>query len=385
MTQKHIMIVTGEASGDLHGSNLVKALKSGGDNFRFTGMGGQALAGEGVEILFDAEKISVMGITEVISRLPDILKAQRILRKQLKVDPPDLLVIIDLPDFNLLLAKAAKKLGIPVYYYICPKIWASRTGRVKKLKERVDQLGVILPFEEEFYHKYGLTAHYVGHPLLDTVALECSLEKFRQKYEIEGKCIGLLPGSRRKEIVTLLPVFLETALKIDQKSEEPLTFLLPRASTISYELLDSAGLEEFRNQINIKVIDVEHYAAMACCDAVVTASGTVTLELALLGIPMVVTYILSPLTYHLARLLVKLEFFSLVNLVGGREIVTELLQKEVTPERIYYAMDGLFQPSDKRRQMLAALSEVREKLGSKGASKRVAEDIILLLQRHEKS
>ncbi len=377
------MIVTGEASGDLHGARLIEALRSLVPAACFYGMGGEEMAGAGAEILFDAEKISVMGVVEVVARGADIFRAQRTLRTALRQRRPDVLVIIDLPDFNLLLAKVAKELGIPVYYYICPQVWAWRSGRVKTLRQRVDGLGVILPFEEPFYRKHGIAAHYVGHPLLDSVALRCSREEFVARHDLDPmrKYVGLLPGSRKREIAGLLPVFLEAAALIQEKSAQPPVFLLPLASTISMDDLRQAGLEEYQKTLDIVVMRQDRYETMVACSAVIAASGTVTLELAILQVPMVVAYRLAKFTYMLGRLLVKIDFFSLVNLVAGREIVPELLQHEVSAERIAAEIIPLLEDGDKRQGMLDGLAGVKAALGSPGASKRVAEDIVRLLEK----
>lgn len=376
-----IMIVTGEASGDLHGSRLVKALLQRRSGLTFSGMGGPELAASGVKILFDAEKISVMGIIEVVVHGFDIFRAQKILRQRLRTHRPEMLVIIDLPDFNLLLAKAAKKLGIPVYYYICPQIWAWRTGRVKTLQKRVDGLGVILPFEESFYRRHHIEAHYVGHPLLDSVQIKEGRGEFlvRHKVDPSRTIIGLLPGSRRREIENLLPVFLKAAALLQNKFSKPLTFFVPKASTVSREALLQAGIRQYQGKLDIRIMEDDRYETMATCDAVVATSGTVTLELSLLNVPMVVTYRLAPLSYHVGRCLVKLDFFSLVNLIGGKEVVPELLQDEVTPERIVTKLLPLLQDRAARRKMLDGLAEVNAALGEPGASFRVAEDVLALL------
>ncbi len=381
------MIVTGEASGDLHGARLIEALRSLIPAACFYGMGGEEMAGAGAEILFDAEKISVMGVVEVVARGADIFRAQRMLRTALRQRRPDMLVIIDLPDFNLLLAKVAKKLGIPVYYYICPQVWAWRSGRVKILRQRVDGLGVILPFEEPFYRKHGIAAHYVGHPLLDSVVLQCSQEEFFIRHGLDParKYVGLLPGSRRREIAGLLPVFLEAAALIQEKSAQPPVFLLPLASTISMDDLRQAGLEEYQKRLDIVVMSQDRYQMMSACSAVIAASGTVTLELAILQVPMVVAYRLARFTYMLGKMLVKIDFFSLVNLVAGREVVPELLQQEVSAKRIAAEIMPLLEDSRKRQEMLDGLAGVRAALGSSGASKRVAEDIVRLLKKESNS
>jgi len=378
---RKIMIVTGEASGDLHGANLVRALRELDHDLSFSGMGGPELEKNGVRILFPAEKVSVVGIFEVFSHLFDILQAQRILRRELRENPPDLLVLIDLPDFNLLLARVAKKLGIPVFYYIAPQVWAWRTGRVKQIAQRVDKLGVILPFEEQFFKERGVASEYVGHPLLDSVQTTSTREEFCETYKINRNSflVGLLPGSRKREILSLLPDFLAAGRELYQNLDKPLVFLLPLAPTLSESDLQVAGLAEFAKDLDIRIIREQRYDMMSACDAVVAASGTVTLELAILQRFMVVTYRLSPLTYRIAKRLVKLPYFSLVNLIGGRDIVTELLQEEVTPARIAVELQKLLTDDAVRDAMTEGLGEVRERLGGPGASQKAAAVVYKML------
>jgi lipid-A-disaccharide synthase len=371
---RKIMIVTGEASGDLHGANLVRSLQSKEPELQFCGMGGLELASCGVEILYDAAKVSVVGFFEVFSHLKDIWLAQCTLRRRLATDPPDLLILIDLPDFNLILAKKAKKLGIPIFYYISPQLWAWRSGRVKTMKARVDKIGVILPFEEEFFRTRGVAAQYVGHPLLDTVKTTLTRERFCQLYEISSdtRCIGLFPGSRKREVASLLPIFLSAAETLQKNSPEKVVFFIPRASTIGAHEFDTAGLGGYQQHLDIRIIEEDRYNMMAACDAVVTASGTVTLELAILEVPMVVVYKLAPLTYQLGKRLVKVDFFSLVNLIAGYAAVPELLQHEVTAERIAAELSAMTSIPARKQAMKKALKEVREKLGESGASEKAA-------------
>lgn len=367
------MIVTGEASGDMHGARLVNAMQEMQPQLSFCGMGGVELKNAGVTMLFDAAKIAVVGLTEVISHFSDILVARRTLIDAMKKERPALLILIDYPDFNLLLAAKAKKLGIPVFYYISPQVWAWRAGRVKKIGRLTDQVGVILPFEKEFYKQRGVDVEYVGHPLTDTVTATKSKNTFLQEHNIapEKTVIGLLPGSRKKEISSLLPDFLEAARLLAEKIEN-ISFLLPRAATVSPELLEKNGLERFREKIDIQVVDADRYNLMAACDAVVCASGTVTLELAILGTPTVTCYRVSPRTYRIGRLLVKLEFFSLVNLIAGRKIIPELLQDEVQPAIIAEHLQRMVRDNSYRQTLCEGLKEVRTKLGEPGASKRAA-------------
>ncbi len=379
---RQVMIVTGEASGDMHGARLVRSMLERNPELSFCGMGGDELAAAGVEILYDAAKLAVVGLTEVISHLGDILAARKALIQRMKSNPPDLLILLDYPDFNLLLAARAKKLGIPIFYYISPQVWAWRKGRTKKIGRLADRIGVILPFEKDFYAGYGVTVDFVGHPLMDGVQTTMTRKEFLEQQTVaaDHTIIGLLPGSRSKEIRNLLPDFLEVAKKLKDSLETDCTFLIPKASTVPLSLLYENGLAEYENQLDIRVIDKNRYDLMGACTAVVAASGTVTLELAILGIPTVVTYRVSPRTYRLGRLLVRnVEFFSLVNLIGGRRIIPELLQDEVTPQAIADQLAPLLHDQESRRKVLMGLKEVRERLGKPGASDRAADIALEML------
>lgn len=376
-----VMIVAGEASGDLHGANLVRAMRAIRPELQFSGMGGIELDRAGVELLCDAAKIAVVGAFEVLSHLGDILAARRALIARMHSHQPGLLILIDYPDFNLLLAKEAKKLGIPVLYYISPQIWAWRKSRVHKIARLTDRVAVILPFEQAFYAKYGYAVDFVGHPLLDSVQPQMSPAAFRQSQGIgaDRTLVGLLPGSRRKEIAALLPTFLAAAALVAEQQPN-VTFLLPLAPTIDRALLDAHGLATYQQQLDIRVVSEDRYSMMAACNAAVAASGTVLLELAILGVPCVATYRLSPLTYILGRLLIRgLRFFSLVNLIAEREIIPELLQHAVTPERIAQELQPLLHQSSARSAMREGFTEVCQRLGGPGASTRAAEVALHLL------
>lgn len=374
------MIVSGEASGDIHGSNLVRALQQKHDDLEFYGMGGPEMRSTGVDILFDADKVSVVGISEVFSHLGDIYRGQKILRKKLVTDPPDLLVLIDLPDFNLLLAKKAKKLGIAVFYYICPQVWGWRSGRIKTLKKRADRFGVILPFEETYFKERGLNATYIGHPLLDSVSRTKTRAQFLVEHNIspETKVIGLVPGSRKREVSSLLPLFLEAAVKLERAINDKLVFVIPKASVLDISIFKDAGVELNKN-IDVRLIEGDRYNLMAACDCVVAASGTVTLELALLKTPMVVAYKLSSLTYFLAKRLVKLDYFSLVNLIADFKVVPELLQDEVEGQIICDELATLLNVHEKNKLMRQGLDLVNNRLGTKGASLRAADIVTEML------
>ncbi len=376
-----IMIVAGEASGDMHGARLVEAMQAMQADLSFSGIGGQELAAAGVEMLFDASKLAVVGITEVISHLSDILAARKALICRMETKKPALLILIDYPDFNLLLAAKAKKMGIPVFYYISPQVWAWRSGRVKKIGRLTDRVGVILPFEKDFYAARGVAVDFVGHPLKDIVKKEtvANREEFLQDQNLsidkETRIIGLLPGSRSKEIRSLLPDFLAAAQSLVQREQDKKwLFLLPRASTISENLLLESGLADYQDRLDIHVVSNKRYDVMAACDAVVAASGTVTLELAILGIPTLTTYRLSPRTYRLGRLLIRhIRYFSLVNLIANQEVIPELLQDAVTPEAIADHLQIMVSDTAYREKMILGLAQNTKKIGPPGCAKRAAE------------
>jgi lipid-A-disaccharide synthase len=379
-TPLRIMIVAGEASGDMHGAKLVAAMREQAPDLAICGIGGPALAKQGVEILYDSARLAVVGIVEVISHFRFIREAMHALEKRLREQPPSLLILIDYPDFNLILARKAKRLGIPVFYYISPQVWAWRSGRVKTIKARADRLAVILPFEKEFYKKRGMAVDFVGHPLMDTVHATQTRTDFLHSLGLapESTVIGILPGSRKREIAGMLPVFLAAAKQMRERMAEPV-FLLPLAPTLSEDDLLANGLAEAG--VEVRVIRENRYDLMGACDAVMAASGTVSLELAILNVPMVISYRVSPLTYFLGRRLIKVQYASLVNLVAGREVVPELLQDEAVPEKIADATLLLLENQAERTRMLAGLAEVRERLGGPGASERTARLALNLARR----
>lgn len=376
-----LMIVTGEASGDMHGARLVEAMQALQPDLSFSGIGGQELAAAGVKMLFDASKLAVVGITEVMSHLGDILAARKILIRRMQTERPALLILIDYPDFNLLLAAQAKKMGIPVFYYISPQVWAWRSGRVKKIGRLTDRIGVILPFEKDFYASRGVEVDFVGHPLKDTVSKEkvaCKEDFFRMhnlSVAPETRVIGLLPGSRSKEIRSLLPDFFAAAqVLVEKEQDTKWLFLLPRAATVSEDLLLQSGLANYQDRLDLHVLSKNRYDVMAACDAVVAASGTVTLELAILGVPTLTTYRVSPRTYQLGRLLIRrIRYFSLVNLIAEQEVIPELLQDAVQPDAIAEHLANLVKNRVYREKMIQGLTQVAEKLGPSGCAKRAAE------------
>ncbi|MDB4444055.1 lipid-A-disaccharide synthase [bacterium] len=376
---KIVLIIAGEASADLHGSNLVRAMKRLDPKISFLGIGGEKMENEGVKILFSSSDMAVVGLTEIFSRIPYIFKAHRQLKLILKETHPDLLILIDYPEFNLFLARSAKRFNVPVLYYISPQVWAWRKGRIKKIVRRVDRMATILPFEAALYRDSGLNVEYVGHPLLDAVSKTVNRREAITEMGLTGgrPILGLLPGSRREEIENLLPLMVQ-AVDILSSGYRDLKCVLPIASTISPDLVQSMIS---KSSVDIKISQEDIYKTMATCDLAMVTSGTATLETAIMGIPMVVVYRASPLTFWIAKKVVKVPFICIVNLVAGEEVVPELMQDEVTPQRLAQEAMTILEDGRKNENMIKKLKMVVERLGSGGASARTAGMALEMMER----
>jgi lipid-A-disaccharide synthase len=364
------MIVAGEASGDLHGANLVRAMYKLAPELSFFGIGGPRMREAGVDTLVDASEMAVVGLIEVIAHFDVISRAYLTLKKIISANPPDLLILIDYPDFNLRIAGLAKKAGVPVLYYISPQVWAWRVGRVKKIGRVVDRMAVVFPFEVPFYEKEGVPVTFVGHPLVDTVSPSMTRDEAQKQFGLDERrrTIGLFPGSRHGEIKRLLPTILAAAKLLNERFDD-LQFILPLASSLTpadiNPYLDSCGLP-------VRVITEKAYDVMQVCDAIITVSGTVTLEIALMAVPMVIIYRVSPLTYAIGIRLIKVDHFGICNIVAGERAVRELLQHEAEPVHIADEIEHILTDPIYEAAIRSKLVMVREKLGSGGGSKRVA-------------
>ena len=370
MSGQTIWINAGELSGDMHGASLLQALRSRDPALHFTGMGGVNLRRAGLEALFRVEDLSVMGITEVIGQLPRIFRMLSGIKKALARIRPAAVVVIDAPDFNFRVAKAAKQLGIPVYYYISPKLWAWRPGRAGFIRDNVRRLVSILPFEPEFYRGFGMEIDYVGNPLVDIVNYAALKD-----IPAQPNLVGFLPGSRKKEIRSLLPAFGGAARILRQRLPE-LAFACVRAPGLDENLVKSLWPED----VPVDFVEPDkRWAFMRRCRMLVAASGTVTLESAIAGTPTLVAYKVSRLSFAVGKALVKVPFISLPNLILGREVFPELLQERCDAVPLAdMALSWLLPQPD--RDPLARigkdLEEVRERLGPPGAAGRAA-DVIL--------
>ncbi|MFH1028122.1 MAG: lipid-A-disaccharide synthase [Pseudomonadota bacterium] len=370
-----IFMIAGEASGDLHGANLVKALKGKEQNIIFSGIGGKAMQDAGVRIVVDAATLSVVGITEVFSKRPGILSGMAAAKSFLKNSRPDLLILIDFPDFNLRIAAFAKKLNIPVLFYISPQIWAWRSERVTKIGRLVDHIAVILPFEASFYRKHHIPVTFVGHPLLDE--FRDPLPSPMPPFQDSPPVIGLLPGSRESEISRHLPVMLQAARILSAQMD--IRFVVSMAPGAPHEAIKDL-CRPFQNELHLDIDPDGARSVFAKTHLVVAASGTVTLEAAIAGIPVIIIYKVSPLSYRLGKAMIKVKNIGLVNLIAEREIVPELIQDRASPELIAETVMKLVNTPSALDNIRHAFADVRNRLGGPGASARVADIALNMLK-----
>ncbi|MDO8730505.1 MAG: lipid-A-disaccharide synthase [Candidatus Omnitrophota bacterium] len=375
-----VFILAGESSGDLHGAHLAKELKTLSPRLELTGFGGAEMRAAGVEILEDPTRIAVIGLFEVLRHLSDFKRLFRRAVQILDERRPDLVVLIDYPGFNLRFAREVRKRGIRLVYYISPQIWAWDPGRIRTIKRRVDRMLVLFPFEEALYKKAGVPVTFVGHPLVEQVRPNPRrIEALESLGLADGlPVIGLLPGSREVEVRRLLPVLLAAGEKMKEALPSSARFLLIKAPHLPWEIYQ----EHLRHSsLNPKVAERWDYDGIHACDLVLVASGTATLECALLERPMVIVYKTSWPTYLLSRLLIRIPHIGLVNVVAGRKVVPELIQREANPSRIAAEALALRNDARRREKMKEDFVEIRRSLGSPGASRRAAEAILAELNK----
>jgi lipid-A-disaccharide synthase len=360
-------IIAGEASGDLQASLLIRELKNTDKDAQFRCFGGDLMEAEGAEIVKHYKELAFMGVEDVLMNLKTIFKNIAFCKEDIKAYQPDVLILVDYPGFNMKIAKWAKANNIKVFYYISPKIWAWNQKRVHQIKKVVDKMFVILPFEEDFYKKFDYKVDFVGHPLIDCISEypHISSENFREKYQLSDKpIIALLPGSRKQEITAMLNIMLSVTnnfpdyqFVIAGAPSQPLSFY-----------------KQFETN-NINIIENKTYDLLQHATAALVVSGTATLETALFHVPQVVSYKTGKLFYHLAKMVVKIKFISLVNLVADKEVVKELIQDELTTENLTAELSKILAEPGKSN-MVNAYKKIEAKLGGKGASKRAAELIV---------
>jgi lipid-A-disaccharide synthase len=372
-----VMLVAGEASGDQHAAAMFRELRSLIPEVRGVGMGGSAMREVGIDIRVDSTGLGVIGLAEIARHYGEISRALEAMKALARTERPDLLICVDYKEFNFRLARAAKAAGIKVLFYVSPQVWAWRPGRVKDYGRAIDHMAVIFPFEVPFYERYGIPVTYVGHPLAGKIAPVADVEKMRRGLGLDESrpLVGLLPGSRGNEIRRLLPMLLQAAARI-AKERPDARFVLIQAPSVADALL-AAELEAA--PVPVRVVKDRRHDALGCCDAIMTTSGTATLEVALLGVPMAIVYKLAPLSYWLGRLLVTIPFIGLPNILAGRKIVQEFIQHEANAEAVGGEILRILNDPAYALRIRSDLAEVRSRLGEGGGSRRLAELAVTLL------
>ena len=369
-----LMMVAGEASGDKHGAKLYAALRKLRPEAKWSafGSGGEEMRAAGVETLVDVRDVAIMGLLEVARALPKFLRVFRTLRRLARERRPSVVILIDWPEFNLRLAKKLRRDGHRIIYYISPQIWAWRTYRIRAIQRDVEEMLVILPFEKEFYERHGVRVEYVGHPLLDSVRVTDNREVFCRRHGLDParKIVALLPGSRHSELRYILPPVLETIERLRRSHPEWQCFI-PLARTLSPE--------EVPAQDALTLVESDTYNALAATDLAVVASGTATLETAIIGTPMIVVYRASELNWRIFHPLIKVPWVGMPNLIAGRRIVPELLQADLNAEKLEAEIIALLGDPSRLARMREELAAVRDKLGEANASERAARTILELI------
>ncbi|MFZ2055331.1 MAG: lipid-A-disaccharide synthase [Candidatus Aminicenantales bacterium] len=369
---KSVLIVAGENSGDKHGADVVREFKKRHPDTRFFGVGGRRLAEEGVEIICPIERLSAVGIFEVVTRLPHFRRIFSRIKRETQVRNPQAAVLIDSPDFNLRLAKMLHKIATPVLYYISPTVWAWRKNRLKTIRKVVTRMCLIFPFEKKIYEDHCIPASFVGHPLKGRVGTRLSRDEFLAKHSLpsEVRLITLLPGSRRTEVKNHLPVLVEVARRL--QGELPVRFLLVQAGSVQRDFLDRYLPP---GEPGIDILTEDGYEAVAYSDLVLSSCGTANLEAALLGTPFIAFYRLSPFTYYPFRRLVKVREYSIVNILAGRKVVPELIQRDFRADHLVLEIKELLFSEDKKSRMKNEFRRIDDLLGTESAAENVAREL----------
>ena len=371
--KQRVMMIAGEASGDLHGAGVVRELKRLNPAVEIFGIGGDKMKKEGMTLTYHVREMSFMGFVEVLKHLPLIWSVEKSLEQLLVLKRPDVVVLIDYPGFNLRFARIAKKHGIKVVYYISPQVWAWKKGRVKKMNGIIDRMLVVFPFEVPIYEKEGIPVQFVGHPLVEEMLDVMTKEQFTKRFELdpERRFIAVIPGSRKQEIENLFSVMVRSAAELAGKEKDVVVAVAPNLPMELYR-------QHLPPNVNVKFIQHATHEVMKYAEFAFVTSGTATLETACVGTPMVVVYRTSALTYLIARFVVKIKNISLVNIVAGKDIVPEMVQGDATVENLIREARAVLGSPEKIVSVKSALDEIRQKLGGTGASAHVAEAVMAI-------
>ncbi len=369
---KKILVIAGEASGDLHGAGVVRALKAQRPDLEIFGVGGDKMAAAGMDNIFHVRELAVMGFLEVLKHLPVLRAVEKTLAAVVAGKQPDVLLLIDYPGFNLRFARKVRRPGMKIVYYISPQVWAWNPGRVKKMQSLIDKMLVVFEFEREIYTRAGIDAEFVGHPILETVSEAQDRKGFCRRYDLDPAkpILGLFPGSRKQEIERIFPAMLGAARMLQAKlGVQPVVGV---SSLLDYEYVKGF----IRGDSPVRLLQNATHDVMQNADLAVVTSGTATLETGYFGTPMIVVYKTSWVTYLIGRLLVRVKNIGLVNIVAGRRVVPELIQHRATPARIAAEAERLLTDPAARKAIAADLGVISARLGTPGASKRVADAIL---------
>lgn len=361
MANPHVMILAGEASGDSHAAEFVEQLKQLRPDIQLSGMGAQAMRKAGVELVYDSSNIAVVGLVEVIRHWGEIKQAMAIVKQAMEDNRPDLLILVDYPEFNLKMARHARQLGIKVLFYISPQVWAWRPKRIHKIGHLIDHMAVIFKFETEYYQRANIPVSFVGNPLVDKVVSRVPALEMRSSMDIksDSQVVGLFPGSRNNEIAYLLPLMFETASALKQRNRN-IAFVMPVANTLDFNAI---AQECKQSGVDIVLTRDDIYDVIPCCDAIISCSGTVTLEIALLEIPMCIIYKMSWLSYQIMSRLINIPYIGLANIVANRKVVQEFVQDEANVKNIGNEIIKILEDQHYRQQLKQGLSEVKANLG----------------------
>ena len=379
---KKVLIIAGEASSDSHAASLVKAINEISPDISFFGIGGEDMQNAGVNVIHNIVNLAVIGPIDVIKHYNKLRNIYYNLCNLTEKDRPDCAILIDYPGFNLKIAKSLKEQGIPIIYYISPQIWAWGSGRIKNMKQRVDKMLVLFKFEESLYRQEKIDVSFVGHPLLDTVKQTRGKDELISGFGLNPKktIIGMLPGSRDNEVIRILPIMIKAAESIqDMMGVDNAQFLLPVAKTLKKDFVRNILKE---TKLDIKLIEDDTYNAISLCKVAMVASGTATLETALLGVPMVIVYKVNMFTYLIIRSVIKIPYIGMVNVISQEKIIPEFIQYDAKPKLIAEYLVNLIKDEGRWQKTKERLLGIKSKLGSPGASMRAAKEVVGFLDHN---